>query len=171
MMRLLTIFFVLVLANSITQACESASSSQVQHVLKESIRLNDEFKKSVNGSDDKEYRRSRKRAENYEETKAIPCLKRAGTLLRRSSDLPLLETLFAHAYSHENSADETESEVIASVFVERPSPFLNLWKASPVEVQRAVSLRTRTGWVQIKEKFSISKRKQVELNLQSLLTK
>ncbi len=169
--RLLVILFGFFLANSITQACESASSSQVQHVLKESIKLNNEFKKSVAASDDAEYRRARKRIENYEETKAIPCLKRAGTLLRRSSDVPLLEALFAHAHSHENSADETENKVLASVFAVRPNPFMNLWKVSPVEVQQAISLRTKAGWAQIEEKFSVDKRKQVELSLKSLLTK
>lgn len=171
MNRILVFLIVLVFGYSVAQACTTASTTQVQRIFKESIRLNELFKKSVVGNDDVEYRRLRKQVELYEESTTIPCLRRAVILLRQKPDDSLMRALFAHALSHENSADETESEVLATVFVRYGDLFMFAWGKSSVETKKAVAARVESGWALIKGKYRSTKRRQVESRLKRLVAK
>ena len=169
--RALAFLIALALSCSGAQACATASTARVQKILKESIRLNEAFKKSADGSDDAEYRRLRKQVELYEESTAIPCLKRSVILLRQMPDASLVAALFAHALSHENSADETESEVLATVFVRHRDAFATAWGKSSVETKKVVITRIESGWELIKAKYSSPKQRQVESRLKQIETK
>ena len=162
------IFMTVMFCGSIAQACTAASTDHVQRVLKQSIRLNEAFKKSVQGPDDAEYRRLRKQAEQYKESTAIPCLKRAVILLRQMPDASLVKTLFAHAVSNENSADETESEVLATVFVRHGDAFTTAWGKSSADTKAAVVDRIKSGWELIKARHALPIRQQVELRLKRI---
>lgn len=166
--RALVFLIALALSCSGVQACATASTARVQKILKESIRLNEAFKKSADRSDDAEYRHLRKQVELYEESTAIPCLKRSVILLRQMRDASLVDALFAHALSHENSADETESEVLATVFVRHDEAFTAAWGKSPVETKKAVTTRIESGWELIKAKYPSPKRQQVEARLKQI---
>lgn len=169
--RALALLVTLALSCSGAQACATASTARVQKILKESIRLNEVFKKSAGGSDDAEYRRRRKQVELYEESTAIPCLKRSVILLRQMPDASLVDALFAHALSRENSADETESEVLATVFVRHGDAFTAAWGRSSVETKKAVTTRIESGWELIKARYPSPKRQQVELRLKQIAVK
>lgn len=166
--RIFAALFVFVLACSNAQACTTASSAMVQKVFKESVRLNEVFKKSVDGPGETEYRGLRKQVESYEESRAIPCLKRAVVLMRQGPDASLMDALFAHAFSHENSADETESEVLATVFVLRGEAFMVAWKKSSAEARRTLATRVTSGWELTKKRYSSAKRQQIESRLKRL---
>ena len=153
------------------QACGDASKQRVQSVLKESIRLNEAFKKSVDGSDDAKYKTLRRQVERYEESVAIPCLKRAVVLLTQMPDKSLLSDLFAHALSHENSADEIESEVLATAMVQGPNLFFATWRHSSTEIQKAVTARVESGWNILKKKYSSDKQKRIEERLKEMQSK
>lgn len=162
---------VLVFGYSGVQACTTASTARVQKIFDESIKLNEAFKKSADGSDDAEYRRLRKQVELYEESTAIPCLKRTVILLRQKSDDSLVHALFAHALSHENSADETESEVLATIFVRHNDAFMLAWRRSSVETNKAVFARTESGWELIRGKYHTIKQRQVNSRLKQLVSR
>ena len=166
--RLLTFFSSLMLCCSLGHACNAAIAAEVQKTLKESIRLNEAFKRAADGSDDAEYRRLRKQVELYEESTAIPCLKRAVVLLHQTPDALLLDALFAHALSHENSADETESEVLATVFVRHGGMFALRWEKNSTETKTAVAARVKSGWSMIASRYPSSKRSQVESRLKQI---
>lgn len=152
-------------------ACADASKQRVQKVLKESIRLNEAFKKSVDGSDDAKYRSLRKQVERYEESAAIPCLKRAVALLGQMPDESLLKSLFEHALSRENSGDETEGHVLASALVQGPDLFITTWRNSSAETQKAVTARVENGWNSIKKRYLPAKQKQIEARLKEMKSK
>ena len=169
--RALVFLIMLTISCSGAYACATASKARVQKILNESIRLNEAFKKSADGSDDAEYRRLREQVELYEESTAIPCLKRSVILLRQMPDASLVDALFAHALSHENSADETESEVLATVFVRHGDVFTAVWEKSSVETKKAVTTRLESGWELTKAKYPSPKRQQVELRLKRIEAK
>lgn len=168
-MTFIRIIAVLILFGcSNVQACTTASSVMVQRVFKESIRLNEAFKKSVDAPGDTDYRSLRKQVESYEESRAIPCLKRTVVLMRQAPDASLMDALFAHAYSHENSANETESEVLATVFVLRGAAFADAWGKSSPEVKGVLATRVASGWELTKKRYSSAKRQQIESRLKRL---
>lgn len=171
MYKLSVLFIALILACSRVQACTTASTAHVQKVVKESTRLNEAFKKSADESDDVKYRRLRKQLEHYEESTAIPCLRRAVILLNQATDTSLVNVLFAHALSHENSADETASEVLATVFVKHSDAFMAVWRKSSTDTKKAVSVRIESGWGLIKAKYPLRKQQQIELRLKQVMTK
>ena len=153
------------------QACVDASMQRVQKVLKESVRLNEAFKKSVDGTDDAKYKALRTQVERYEESVAIPCLKRAVVLLGQMPDKSLLKDLFAHALSHENSADETESDLLATAIVQGPNLFIATWRSSSAETQKMVTARVEIGWNTLKKGYSPAKQKQIEARLKEMQSK
>lgn len=164
--RILIVLIVFVCSNVL--ACTTASSVAVQKVFKESVRLNEAFKKSADGPSNTDYRSLRKQVESYEESKAIPCLKRTVVLMSQAPDASLMDALFAHAFSHENSADETESEVLATVFVLRGATFMAVWGESTPEVRRVLATRVASGWELTKQRYSSAKRQQIESRLKRL---
>ena len=166
--RLLMIFVVIMLCGSIAQACTTATKDQVTRVLRQSIKLNEAFKKSVQGSNDSEYQRLRKEAERYKESTAIPCLKRAVILLHQTPNASLVKVLFAHAVSNENSADETESEVLATLFVRHGQAFTAAWGKSSTNTRAAVADRIRSGWELIKVRYALPVRQQVEQRIKRI---
>lgn len=149
-------------------ACVSSSVSQVQRILEESIRLNESFKLAANGSDEAAYRRLRKEVEAYEEATAIPCLRRAATLIREQSGSSLVDSVFAYTRSHENSADETVSRILALLLVERPDIFMVAWKKSARETRKEVLARVSSGWQSIRSKYTLAKRSDIDSRLTGL---
>lgn len=166
--RFLTVSIALLLSCATAQACKTASPAHVQLVLKESIRLNETFKSAAVGTNESEYRRLRKLTEQYEEFTAIPCLRRTTSLLQSKKNWVLMTTLFEHALSHENSADETESEVLAQVFVNHYKAFMVAWDGSSTDMKRTAASRVKSGWPLIRPKYAQAKWQQIESRIKQI---
>ena len=112
---------VLVLSMSnATAACRAKDASQIAAALTRGIALNERFKRSVKAGDHARYQDLRKQVERYDEETAMPCVRKALQFLERESDEALVRKLMDFTVSYENSADETVSEAMATIFAKRP---------------------------------------------------
>lgn len=100
-------------------ACPAKTGPEVAEVLAKAIELNEHFKASVQSSDDAAYRSLRKQLESYGEQTAMPCMRQAAQMLASHPDRRLTRSLLEFAISHENAADESVSEALATVFTRR----------------------------------------------------
>lgn len=149
--------------------CDTQSVVYVFDVLGHSIALNEEFKHSVNSDDEERYRSLRKQVEQYTEETTMPCARRAQRLLARNPDQKLMFRLMEFAVSYENSADETVSTVMASVFIAHPRVVENELNRFPLP-ERDILLRSiEVGWANVSNKVPAAQRRDREARLRSLL--
>jgi hypothetical protein len=154
-----------------SSACETASLSRVERILEESIRLNNAFKNAARANDQVLYSSLRSKTETYDESEAIPCLRRAEALLSYAESQRLMKTLFAYAKAHIDAADETPSEVLANIFARHERLFEKTWRTSSVETRDAVRARVESGWRSVGSSYSESVRAHVEQRLKDMETK
>lgn len=149
-------------------ACDGKSSDQIVQILARGIDLNERFKRSVKSGDEAAYRSLRQQHEQYSEDIAMPCLSKASQLLAREVDEPLLEKSVAFSISHENSADETVSEAMASVFAHQPAAMAtSMSKLSPARAR--VLLRSiEAGWPAVRKGLDSSSRQEKDSQLKAL---
>lgn len=149
-------------------ACDGKSSTQIAQILSRGIDLNERFKRSVKAGDEAAYRSLRQQHEQYSEDVAMPCLRKASQLIAREVDEPLLEKSIAFSISHENSADETFSEAMASVFAHQPVAIAtNMSRLSPSRAR--VLLRSiEAGWPAVRKSLDPSARQDRDSQLKAL---
>ena len=73
----------------------------------------------MKASDDARYQGLRRQVKQYGEETGMPCVREAQQFLLRESDEALLRKLMEFTVSYENSADETLSEAMATIFAKR----------------------------------------------------
>lgn len=148
--------------------CDGKSSTQIVRILVRGIDLNERFKRSVKSGDEAAYRSMRQQHEQYSEDVAMPCLRKASQLLAREVDEPLLEKSVAFSISHENSADETVSEAMASAFAHQPAAIAtSMSKLSPSRAR--VLLRSiEAGWPGVRKGLDSSSRQERDSQLRAL---
>lgn len=171
-MTLVKIFLPAVLISCAVEThatCETRSAVYVIDVLGHSIVLNEEFKHSMNSGDDARYRSLRQQVEQYSEETTMPCMRRAKNLLVEKPDQKLILKLMEFVVSYENSADETVSSVMASVFVTHPNAVENELKRFPPLQRNIVLGSIEAGWADASKKLSAVKRRDRETRLRSLI--
>lgn len=132
--------------------CSAGNLQTIIPVLDQGIALNEKFKASVNKEDQDQSRKLRKQNESYTEEKVMPCVRRAAQLLSVSSNTQLMRKLMEVVVSYENSADETISYSIGSVFSANPDAIEIGIKSFPTESRRLIAEAVRTGWINAKPK-------------------
>ncbi|MDC8785898.1 hypothetical protein [Roseateles koreensis] len=148
--------------------CQSKNAAQVMQVLGRGIDLNERFKRSVNVGNETAYRALRKQNEQYGEETALPCVRRAVEILDEALDEPLLQRLMAYAISHENSADETTSEAMATVFARYPDAVL-VGVASFVPTRARILVRSiESGWPGVRKTLEPAIRDQRDAQLKAM---
>ena len=149
-------------------ACDGKSSTQIVQILARGIDLNERFKRSVKSGDEAAYRSLRLQHEQYSEVVAMPCLRKASQLLGREVQQPLLDKLVVFSISHENLADETVSEAMASVFARQPAAMTtSMSKLSPSRAR--VLLRSiEAGWPAVRKGLDPSSRQETDSQLKAL---
>lgn len=133
-------------------SCGTSNSQAVILILDQGIALNEKFKASVNGADKDQYRILRKQSDSFGEEKLMPCVQRAARLLSKGSNPQLMKKLMEVVISYENSADETISYSIGSVFAANPEAIEAGIKPFPVSSRRRIAAAIRTGWINVKPK-------------------
>jgi hypothetical protein len=148
--------------------CSAKDAPQISQVLARGIDLNERFKRSVKSGDDSAYRALRKQNEQYSEETAFPCVQRASELLDRDLDEVLLRRVMEFAISRENSADETVSEVMATVFVKHPDAVAAGVATFPPSRARVLLRSIDSGWPSVKRTLEPTLRQEREAQLKVL---
>lgn len=150
-------------------ACDGKSPALIAQILARGIDLNERFKRSVRSGDEAAYRSLRQQHELYSEDVAMPCLRKASQLLARGVDKPLLEKSVAFSISHENSADETVSESMASIFAHQPAAIAtSLSKLSPSRA-RVLLGSIEAGWPAVRKGLDPTARQERDFQLKALM--
>lgn len=163
----LTVVLLFLSANA-QATCDAKSPTQVMAVLKRGIELNERFKQAANASDETAYRALRAEVEAYDETLAIPCVRRAQLLLTKSSDAKLLNRLMAFIISHENAADESMSDAVAALYVKRPKDVETELRRFSSRQRTALLASIDAGWVGATGAISVSRRQDLLQRLNRL---
>jgi hypothetical protein len=150
-------------------ACVTKNARHVSGALDYGIELNERFKLTVNSGDESAYRALRSKLEQYSEEVAMPCVLRAQELLLRQHDQGLMRKLLEFVVSYENSADETISMAVATVFATRATETgAALQRFSPVQ-RKLVARSIESRWSQASRNLSVEQRRIGEAELKKLL--
>jgi len=164
----LPILFVIFLSPAWASACDSKDTTDIINIFSHSIELNDQFKQSVNTGDEVRYKTLRKQVEQYDEQMAMPCVRRVQTILKKHSERVLIHKLMEFTISHENSADETTSTAMATVFAMHHKEFKKEWENFTLEQKKILLSSIETGWFSVEKSLSIVQRRNLEGNLRLL---
>jgi len=160
---------VLVLSMSnATAACQAKDASQIAAALTRGIALNERFKRSAKSGDDARYQDLRKQVERYGEETAMPCVRKAQQFLERESDEALLRKLMDFTVSYENSADETVSEAMATIFARRPDAVAQMLQSFSPARGKVLMRSIESGWPGVAEILTAAERQEREAQLRAL---
>lgn len=172
MRHLYFLFFIAIASMSMPSladnSCRASNSQAVIEIFDQGIALNEKFKTSVNGSDKDQYRTLRKQSESFGEKQLMPCVQRAARLLSKKSNLQLMKKLMEVVISYENSADETISYSIGSVFAANPDAVEVGIKSFPKASRQQIAEAIRAGWINVKPKVETGLAKDRDDRLRTL---
>src|SRR2546423_7600963 len=133
--------------------CPAPDSAAIAMVFDQGIALNEEFKKSVSRKDQTTYSALRRRVEELNVERIMPCVERAQGILSVRDERELAYKLLQLVVSYENSADETISYSLGMIFGTNPEVLENgLRRFGPAE-REVVAARLEIGWLNTKVKF------------------
>jgi hypothetical protein len=150
--------FCCVLASADVGAAENCSkkictSDELIQVFDHGIQLNENFKASVNGSDKAKYQDLRVQTEKFDETQMQPGEEQAAKILSTKSDSKLAHSLLTVIVSYENSADETLSDLLGTVFGKNPTVIEQAIKGFSDADRKIILNLLEFGWANVKTDF------------------
>jgi hypothetical protein len=154
-----------VMANA---GCEAKSMMQIIQVLRQGVDLNERFRRSANSDDEASYKALRTQNERYSEQTALPCVRRAIDLLDQQFDEALLRGLMGYAFSRQNSADETVSEALASVFAKHPDAVASTLLSFPTGRAKVLLRTIEYGWHGVRSGLEVALRQDRDDRLRAL---
>jgi hypothetical protein len=167
MRRIYLLLCAILFSASTHAACETAHAPRVIAVLGESVAKNERFKQAVAGRDARS-RALRVEVERCDESFAMPCARRAAVLLADGFDRKLLAALLDFVISHENAADETVSEVAASVFAAHPKTVADAFSGFAQHERKVLLRAIESGWPVVRSTLSPSARADREARMRVL---
>lgn len=163
----LLVVLVIGMSNAVA-ACRAKDASQIVMALSRGIDLNERFKRAVKAVDDPKYQDLRKQVERYGEETAMPCVRKAVELLEREPDEALLRKLMDFAVSYENSADETVSEAMATIFAKHPDVVVRMLERFSAARRKIIVRSIDSGWSGVAATLAASERQDKEARLRAL---
>lgn len=148
--------------------CRAKGASQIVATLNRGIDLNERFKRSVKAGDDSRYQDLRKQVEKYSEETAMPCIRKAVHLIERNLDEALLHTLIDFAVSYENSADETVSGAMATIFTKYPDAVSEIVTNFSPMSKKIIVRSIDSGWSGVTATLTAQERQDREALLEIL---
>jgi hypothetical protein len=151
------------------KTCSAKGSAEIVKIFKEGRGLNQRFKETVAGPGQGSRANLRAALEQYDESRLMPCVRHAAQRLAAHADPVLMHELLVLVISYENSADETLSYAMGSVFGADPAAVERALKAFPAADRKRVHDRIQAGWANVKLDLPPALRKNRDARLANLL--
>jgi hypothetical protein len=135
------------------EECANEDTKQILEVFVHAIKLNESFKSALINKNENEYRPLRVQVESYSEEKLFPCVKHATAILSKQGNKEVLQKLMQVVVSFNNSADETLSTSLGSIFARNPNEIELSIKWFPKPERDIITKSVRTGWLNVKKDF------------------
>jgi hypothetical protein len=149
--------------------CRAKTAADIIGVFKRADGLYGRFAQSGGGAGNDTSRQLRQELEQYDEDHAMPCVRRASRLMAGHPDPVLMHALMALAFSHADSADETISYALGTLFAADPAAVERGLQAFPAGGRNIIAQSIEAGWINVKPGLSPALVKRRDGRLRKLL--
>lgn len=140
-----------------SEKCIGKNTQEISGVFAKAIDLNEAFKKAATGKDDEAYRSLRTKVERYGEDTAFPCVIKTSKILSNHNNPALMRQFLKLVVSFENSADETISSSLGTIFAYNPSAIERGIKDFPDAQRELIAKSVQVGWENSKKGLGASR--------------
>lgn len=147
--------------------CDADSVDGIIIIINNGIKLNENFKQSVNKDKDL-YLKNRHETELYTENQLIPCLIKASDILGQNREVNLLNSVLRLVLSYGNSADEMIPYSLGMIFGTNPDELETSITRMNVNDRKLIIDMLSFGWMNARQRFNYEIRDNINLRLEKL---
>lgn len=129
---------------------ENSTSKELINILREGVKINERFKKSLSQDNHAAYAQLRQRSESFIENEIASCETRVLEILSSRNDHELAKVFLEVVVSYENSADENIADYLSEIYLRNPIVIEQAMSTFTLPDQAIVIRQIKFGWENIK---------------------